>query len=118
MFRWKHTISRVALKSAFALIGLIFLAAQLSGKFYACSSQAVITRVTKTLKQGVHSTDPRILSLDKRYKSQKIFVLWIAPLKHEFVVAPNTVPGNLSQPASLCGSQITTIALRGPPVAA
>jgi hypothetical protein len=116
MFHWKHRRSRAALRCAFALIGLVFLTVQFSGKFYTWSSQALFTGIHKTIKPGIHSTDPRVLSLDKRYKAQKTFALLIQPVRHEFAAIPLVTIRCLPQPATHNGSRKTPVPLRGPPV--
>jgi hypothetical protein len=117
MFHWKHRRSRAALRCASALLGLIFLTAQLSGKFYVWSSQIVFTRSVKTIKPGIHSTDPRILSLDKRYKAQKIFALLIQSVRQECTPVPLVTTRCLPQPVAPAADRKTPVVLRGPPVA-
>jgi len=117
MFHWKHRSSRAALRCAFALIGLIFLTVQLSGKFYACSSQVVFARTHNSVKPGIHSADSRILSLDKRYKAQIMFALLLQPAQHEFVGTPVIPTPRLSQPVAIAGRSQAPIVMRGPPSA-
>ena len=117
MFRWKHRCSRAALRCAFALIGLIFLTVQLSGKFYVWSSQVVFSRTSQSIRPGIHATDHRILSLDKRYKAQKKYSLLIQPVQREFITVTAAATGCLSQPVTLAEDQRSPSGLRGPPIA-
>ncbi|HVU99066.1 MAG TPA: hypothetical protein VHE34_27780 [Puia sp.] len=117
MFRRKHRSSRAALRCAFALIGLIFLTVQLSGRFYACSSQVVFAPAHKAIKSAIHSTDPRILSLDKRYKAQRSIALLIQPVRNAFAGTPVIPTPLLSKPLAIAGRRQAPVVLRGPPPA-
>lgn len=115
MFRWKHQRSRIALQCVFALSGLIFLTAQLSGKYYAFSSQPVFAHGARTAKSTVHSRDSRILSLDKRFKAQIPFALLIQPPRQEFAVAEAVTPVFTKAASFFSNPQCRVIELRGPP---
>ena len=111
----RHKKTRAVFKSVLFLIGISLFTAQVSYKFYALSSRPVYHQVAANA--DLHHYDHRLsLSLDKRYKVQKV-VAFPTPVfrldGHPLASRPEQV---FDQPPVL-ELQLSDPVLRGPPCA-